>query len=50
MSTIELLLFGALYHPFGLVSAAVVIPWLVDRGRFLIRRHGRSASSCMKGR
>ena len=31
MSPLELLLFGALCYVFGLVSGAVLIPWLVDR-------------------
>ena len=38
MSPLELLLFGALCYVFGLVSGAVVIPWLVDRGWFPVRR------------
>jgi hypothetical protein len=41
MSPIEFLLFGALSYLFGLVSGAVVIPWLVDRGLLPVRRHGR---------
>jgi hypothetical protein len=40
MSPIELLVFGAGCYLFGLVSGAVVIPWLVDRGLFPVRRHG----------
>ncbi len=32
MSPLELLLFGAACYLFGLVSGAVVLPWLVDRG------------------
>jgi hypothetical protein len=39
MSAIELLLFGALYYLLGLVSGVVLIPWLVDRGLFPVRRH-----------
>lgn len=41
MSLVELLLFGALCYVFGLVSGAVLIPWLVDRGLFPVRRHSR---------
>ena len=41
MSPIELLLFGALCYLFGLVIGAVLIPWLVDRGLFPVRRHER---------
>ncbi len=41
MSPLELVVFGAAYYLFGLVSGAVVIPWLVDRGLFLVRRHDR---------
>ena len=39
MSLPELLLFGALCYLFGLVSGAVLIPWLVDQGWFPVRRH-----------
>jgi hypothetical protein len=41
MSPVELLLFGGLCYLFGLVSGAVVIPWLVDRGLFPVRRRER---------
>jgi hypothetical protein len=41
MSPLELVLFGAACYLFGLVTGAVVIPWLVDRGLFPVRRHGR---------
>ena len=41
MSPLELVLFGAACYLFGLVSGAVVIPWLVDRGLFPVRRHER---------
>ena len=41
MSTLELLLFGAACYAFGLISGAVVIPWLVDRGLFPVRRRER---------
>ena len=34
MSTVELLLFGALCYVLGLVCGAELIPWLVDRGLF----------------
>ena len=34
MSPVELVLFGAACYLFGLVSGAVLIPWLVDRGVF----------------
>ena len=34
MSPLELVLFGAVCYLFGLVSGAVLIPWLVDRGLF----------------
>ena len=41
MTLFELLLFGALSYVLGLISGAVVIPWLVDHGRFrLHRRNG----------
>ena len=39
MSPVEMLLFGAACYAFGFVSGAVVIPWLVDRGLFPVRRH-----------
>jgi hypothetical protein len=38
MALVELLLFGALCYVLGLVSGAVVIPWLVDRGWFPVGR------------
>lgn len=41
MSLVELLLFGGLCYLFGLVSGAVVIPWLVDRGLFPVRHRER---------
>jgi hypothetical protein len=41
MTPIELLLFGALCYVLGFVSGAVVIPWLVDRGLFPVRRRER---------
>jgi hypothetical protein len=41
MSPVELVLFGAICYLFGVVSGAVVIPWLVDRGLFPVRRHER---------
>ena len=41
MTPLELVLFGAACYLFGLVSGAVVIPWLVDRGLFPVRRHDR---------
>jgi hypothetical protein len=40
MSLVDLLLFGALCYLLGVVSGAVLIPWLVDRGIFPVRRHG----------
>jgi hypothetical protein len=40
MTLAELVVFGALCYLFGLVSGAVLIPWLVDRGLFPVRRHG----------
>jgi len=40
MTLPELVLFGDLCYLFGLVSGAVLIPWLVDRGLFPVRRHG----------
>jgi len=39
MSPLDLLLFGAACYLFGFVSGAAVIPWLVDRGLFPVRRH-----------
>jgi hypothetical protein len=41
MSPLDLLLFGAACYLFGFVSGALVIPWLVDRGLFPVRRHER---------
>ena len=41
VTPLELVFFGATCYLFGLVSGAVVIPWLVDRGLFPVRRHGR---------
>ena len=41
MNPLELVVFGAACYLFGLVSGAVVIPWLVDRGLFPVRRHDR---------
>jgi hypothetical protein len=41
VSPLELVIFGAACYLFGLVSGAVVIPWLVDRGLFPVRRHDR---------
>jgi hypothetical protein len=41
MSPLELVLFGVLCCLFDLVSGAVLIPWLVDRGLFPVRRHER---------
>jgi hypothetical protein len=41
MTRLELVVFGAACHLFGLVSSAVLIPWLVDLGLFPIRRHDR---------
>jgi hypothetical protein len=38
---VELLLLGALCYVLGFVSGAVLIPWLVDRGLFPVRRHTR---------
>jgi hypothetical protein len=40
MTLAELVLFGALCYLLGVVSGAVLIPWLVDRGLFPVRRHG----------
>jgi hypothetical protein len=39
MNPLELVLFGAACYPFGLVSGAIAIPWLVDRGPLHVRRH-----------
>ena len=39
MSPLELVLLEAACYLFGLVSGAIVIPWLVDRGPFPVRRH-----------
>jgi hypothetical protein len=41
VSLLELVVFGAFCYLFGLVSGAVLIPWLVDRGLFPVRRHER---------
>ncbi len=41
MSLLELAVFGAACYLFGLGSGAVLIPWLVDRGLFPVRRHER---------
>jgi hypothetical protein len=41
MSPLELFVFAVLCYLFGLVSGAVLIPWLVDRGLFPVRRHDR---------
>ena len=41
MSPFDLLLFGAACYLFGFVSGVVVIPWLVDRGLFPVRRRER---------
>jgi len=41
MTLIELLLFGGLCYVLGLVSGAVLIPWLVDRGLFPVHRRER---------
>ncbi len=41
VSLLELALFGVLCYAFGFVSGAVVIPWLVDRGLFPVRRRER---------
>ena len=41
MNPLELILFGTACYLFGLVSGAIVIPWLVDRGLFPVRRHDR---------
>jgi hypothetical protein len=39
MSPVELVLFGAAWYLFGLISGAVAIPWLMDRGLFPAHRH-----------
>ena len=39
MSPLELVLSGAICYLFGLVSGMTLIPWLVDRGLFPVRRH-----------
>ncbi|MGI8794629.1 MAG: hypothetical protein ACR2H3_15895 [Acidimicrobiales bacterium] len=41
MSLFELVVFAVVCYGFGLVSGAVLIPWLVDRGLFPIHRHER---------
>ena len=41
MSPLEFVLLGAACYLFVLVSGAVVIPWLVDRGLFPVRQHDR---------
>jgi len=41
MSLVELILFGVACYVFGLVSGALVIPWLVDHGLFPVRRRAR---------
>jgi hypothetical protein len=41
MSPLEFVVFGAACCLFGLISGAVLIPWLVDRGLFPVRRHER---------
>ena len=41
MTPLELVLFGAACYVFEIVTGAVVIPWLVDRGLFPVRRHDR---------
>jgi hypothetical protein len=41
VSPLEFVVFGFACYLFGFVTGAVVIPWLVDRGLFPIRRHGR---------
>jgi hypothetical protein len=41
MNPVELLLFGALCYVLGIISGAVVIPWLVGRGLFLVHRRER---------
>jgi hypothetical protein len=39
MDPLELMVFGAVCYVLGLVSGAIVIPWLVDRGIFPVGRH-----------
>ncbi len=39
MNLPELLLFGVLCYVLGIVTGARLIPWLVDRGLFPVRRH-----------
>jgi len=41
MTPPELVVFGALCYLLGLVTGAHLIPWLVDRGWFPVRRHER---------
>jgi hypothetical protein len=41
MTLLELVLFGALCYAVGVVSGAVVIPWLVDHRLFPVRHGGR---------
>jgi hypothetical protein len=41
MSLLELAAFGFVCYLFGFVSGALVIPWLVDRGLFPVRRRER---------
>jgi hypothetical protein len=41
MTPLELLLFGASCYGLGFLSGAVLIPWLVDRGLFPVRRRER---------
>jgi hypothetical protein len=38
MSPFEFVVFGVACYLFGLVSGAVVIPWLVDHGLFPVHR------------
>jgi hypothetical protein len=40
VSPLELVVFGALCYILGLISGAILIPWLVDPGLFPVRRHG----------
>ncbi len=39
VSLLEPLLFGMLCYVLGVVTGARLIPWLVDRGLFPVRRH-----------
>ena len=39
MALLELLLIGAVCYILGLLSGALLIPWLVDRGLFPVGRH-----------